>query len=595
MLSPRTCLISLFFALSIPLAGCDRTGPRLPGEAYPLPGTNATYDYVIVGGGTTGLALASRLAESFKVAVVEAGGFYQVDNNVQSVVPFYGLVINFLGLDPDTYTRHPLMDWDLISQPLGGAAGEESTTRKQRRWGDPVGDDGYTFENFLSFLKRSPKLTPPDWKKRNTPNATFTYDPKAFDDKGGPIQVSWANWVDPTATWLAKGLQAMGIPLSKEGFNSGKLLGSAWSNTLIDPKNTQRSSAYTFLENIIDKTDIAVYHHTQAVKVNFDSQKKATSVLVSTDGLEYTLSASKELILSAGVFHSPQLLMLSGVGPKATLQQHNIPVVADLPGVGQNLVDKIFFNVLHGITTPSAANSVFDPATKDKVLRDYLENQAGPLSSAGGYLAFEKLPAPYRSASHLSKRTRDILSSYPADWPEIEYIVAGFPDGQGGTIGSLSPSLIVPQSKGNVTIRSNKISDPPVFDLGWLTDPADTEVAVAAFKRVRKDGWANNALEPIKVGGELVPGEAVQSDEDILKYIRQTANQLWHATGTCAMGKKGEEAKGAVVDSSGRVLGGVKGLRVLDASVFPFAPPSHPTATLYGLAEKIADAIVRGQ
>lgn len=250
---------------------------------------------------------------------------------------------------------------------------------------------------------------------------------------------------------------------------------------------------------------------------------------------------------------------------------------------------------MHGVTTPSAANSVFDPATKDQVFRDYLENQSGPLSSAGGYLAFEKLPAPYRSASHLSKRTRDILAGYPADWPEIEYIVAGFPDGQGGTIGSLSPSLIVPQSKGNVTIRSNKITDPPVFDLGWLTDPADSEIALAAFKRVRKDGWADNALRPIKVGGELAPGEAVQSDEDILKYIRQTANQLWHATGTCAMGKKGEEGKGAVVDSAGRVLGGVKGLRVVDASVFPLAPPSHPTATLYGLAEKIADAIKKGR
>lgn len=281
------------------------------------------------------MALASRLAESFKVAVVEAGGFYQVDNNVQSVVPFYGLVINFLGLDPDTYSRHPLMDWDLVSQPLGGAAGRRIHYAQAKtlggsssinalayvrgnkgfydRWAKVVGDDSYKFENFLPFFKRSPKLTPPDWKKRNTPNATFTYDPKAFDDKGGPIQVSWANWVDPTATWLAKGLQAMGIPLSKEGFNSGKLLGGAWSNTLINPKNTQRSSAYTFLENIIDKTDIAVYHHTQALKVNFDAQKKATSVLVSTDGLQYTLSASREIILSAGVFHSPQLLMLSGM------------------------------------------------------------------------------------------------------------------------------------------------------------------------------------------------------------------------------------------------------------------------------------------
>ncbi|KAK4206634.1 GMC oxidoreductase [Rhypophila decipiens] len=616
MLSLRACLSFPLLSLVIPRAGCDRTGPRLPGAAFPLPGSNATYDYVIVGGGTAGLALASRLAESFSVAVIEAGGFYQVDNSYQSIVPFYALVVSFLGLDPNTYSRHPLMDWDLISQPLSGAAGRRihyaqaktlggsssintlAYVRANRgfydRWAKTVGDDSYKFENMLPFFKRSPKLTPPDWKKRNTPNATFTYDPSAFSSNGGPIQVSWANWVDPTSSWLAKGLQAMGIPLSKEGFNSGKLTGGAWSNTLINPKNTHRSSAYEFLDSVIDKTDIQVYHHTQALKINFDAKKRATSVLVSTDGLEYTISASREIVLSAGVFHSPQLLMVSGIGPKATLNRFSIPLVADLPGVGQNLQDKIFFNVAYPVNTPTAGNIVNSPATRDAAEREYLETQSGPLSSAGGYLAFEKLPAPYRTPSHLSKRTRDLLSELPSDWPEIEYIVAGFPDAMGGTIGSLSPSLIAPFSRGNLTIKSSSIKDSPVFDLGWLTDPADQELALATFKRVRKDGWEKKTLDRIKTGPELFPGAAVKTDEEILSYIRSTANQLWHAVGTCKMGKKGEEGTGAVVDSAGRVLGGVSGLRVVDASVFPRAPPSHPTATIYALAEKIADVIRRG-
>lgn len=290
------------------------------------------------------------------------------------------------------------------------------------------------------------------------------------------------------------------------------------------------------------------------------------------------------------------MLSSTGIGPASTLQQHGIPVIADLPGVGQNLRDKIYFNIANGMSTPTAGNLVFGPSTRDQVKRDYLETQSGPLSSAGGYLAFEKLPPAYRTSAHLSQRTRDLLATLPPDWPEIEYIVAGFPDGAGGTIGSLSPSLIAPLSKGNLTISSPSIVDPPVFDLGWLTDPADAEVAVAAFKRVRQDGWASRALRPVKVGDEVFPGAAVQTDAEILAYIRSTANQLWHATGTCAMGKKGQEkTRGAVVDSGGRVLGGVKGLRVVDASVFPFAPPTHPTGTLYGLAEMIADAIRRGR
>ena len=365
MLTLKGSLVSLFLSLAItPLADSRKT-TRLPGSAFPNPGVNATYDYVgeckhplgpqglpvgmncsvvesniltkslVVGGGTTGLALASRLAESFSVAVIEAGGFYEVDSGIYSIVPFYSFLVPFLGNTPE-YTRQPLMDWNLVSQPLPGAAGRRihyaqaktlggtssintlayvrSSKGSYERWAKAVGDDGYKFENLLPYFKKSVHLTGPNWEKRDTPNATFTYDASAFGKKGGngPIQVSWANWVDPSGTWLAKMLTGMGIPMRRDGVNSGGMLGGAWSNTLIDPRNAQRSSAYEYLKQVIDTTDIAVYHHTQALKVNFDSRKKAASVLVSTDGLEYTISASKEIVISAGTFHSPQLLMVSG-------------------------------------------------------------------------------------------------------------------------------------------------------------------------------------------------------------------------------------------------------------------------------------------
>ncbi|KAK3385186.1 hypothetical protein B0H63DRAFT_414270 [Podospora didyma] len=612
MLIPKTYLLALVLSCSFTLTTCTKR-KRLPSSAYAIPGFNATYDYLVVGGGTTGLALASRLAESASVAIIEAGGFYELDNGNQSIVPYYSLLIPFLGVAPD-YPRHPLMDWDRTSTPLSGADGRtihyamsktlggssshntmaylRSTKGSFQRWAEVVGDNSYMWDSFLPYYKKSCQLTPPDWKKRDTPNATFTYDASAFSSRGGgPIRVSWANWVDPTTTWLAKALQALGMKLSTEGFNSGTLSGiGAWSNTLISPKYAERSSATEYLKKAIEETEIMVYHHTQALKVNFNAQKKATSVRVSTQGLEYVLSARLEIIISAGAIHSPQLLMVSGIGPKNTLQNQNIPVLSDLPGVGQNLQDKLFFTVSSGITTPNVISIVNNPANSASLLHQYLDDQSGPLSSAGGYLSFEKLPAAFRT--NFSARTRAALATLPADWPEIEYIVTGFPSSQSRipTVGALSPTILFPFSRGNVTISSPNMADPPVFNLGWLTDPIDTELALAAFKRIRV-GWNSSAIAPIKTGPEVSPGPGVTSDADILAYIRKTCNQVWHVSSTCAMGKSLANNPMAVVDSKARVFG-VTGLRVLDASVFPFALPSHPTATLYALAEKIAEDII---
>lgn len=142
-----------------------------------------------------------------------------------------------------------------------------------------------------------------------------------------------------------------------------------------------------------------------------------------------------------------------------------------------------------------------------------------------------------------------------------------------------------------MTIRSASITDSPVINLGWLTDPADGEVLVAAFKRVR-EAWESQAIRDIVIGPEIVPGNAVSSDEDILNFIRGSAQPIWHASSTCAMGKRSD--KHAVVDSKGRVYG-VQRVRVVDNSVIPFSVPGHPQSSIYMLAEKIADNIISGR
>jgi choline dehydrogenase len=264
-------------------------------------------------------------------------------------------------------------------------------------------------------------------------------------------------------------------------------------------------------------------------------------------------------------------------------------VVSDLAGVGQNLWDQIFFDVLSGVSTPNTAALVSDPTKQPELLEEYIQEAKGPYSSTGGFIAFEKIPAPYRK--NFTARTASLLATLPSDWPEVEYILLAFPDGNGGTIGAFSATIQAPFSRGNVTISSADVSDPPVINMAWLTDPADCELMVAIFKRCRQ-AWASPVLAGIKVGPEIAPGTSVQSDADILNWIRGAVVPIWHPSSTNSMGKKGDT--NAVVDSTAKVFG-VQGLRVVDNSAIPVSIPGHPSGTVYMFAEKIADDIKNGK
>ncbi|POS76800.1 hypothetical protein DHEL01_v204814 [Diaporthe helianthi] len=578
--------------------------------------------FTVVGGGTAGLAVAARLAPHFSVAVIEAGGSYQADTGNQSVVPYYGLTMPVLGTDSATYQSEPLIDWDLISTPQEGAAGRaihyargktlggssalntlayvRGSKGTHDRWAEEVDDESYRWDSVLPFFKAGCQLTPPDLEKRNAPDAMPSWDPDAFDGTSEigaeqrPLRVSFGNWVDPTTSWLARGLQGIGMAPAPKGLNSGSINGvGGWTSSTIDPRDATRSSSQTsYLELAEQITGIKVHSRTQASQILFAAQK-ATGVTVETQGSAYTLQARKEVVLSGGVFHSPQLLMVSGIGPRATLQSLGIPVIKDLPGVGQNLWEQMTFSVLQGMSTPTASTFVDSPtlSVREATLEQYRDEQAGPYSQAGGYFSFEKIPESLRA--NFSQETKDKLTAFPDDWPETQYIPFGFAITSGNTsqtVGAMSATLTAPLSRGNVTITSASIKDPPVFDLAWLSDPADGEVAVAALKRCR-EARADPSLDAVRVGSEVAPGAGVTTDEDILAYIRQSASTVWHASGTCKMGK-GQDPM-AVVDSRARVFG-VEGLRVVDASAFPFAVPTNPQATVYMLAEKIADSILKG-
>lgn len=600
------------------LAGVTAAQDRLFSSAFGYPGRNASYDYVVVGGGTSGLTLASRLAAtSASVAIVEAGGFYEVENGNNSVVPLYSLTgIAFIDPSPG-FTPQPLMDWSLVSEPIPGVGGRQVHYAQAKTlggsssintmsyirptkgiydlWADTVGDDSFRWESMLQYFKRSVDLTPPNEAKRNNTNATVLFDPSDYDDEGGPLQVSWVNWVDPTLTWLARVILSLGLTISPKGFSSGELVGhGAWVPSTIEPEKAQRStSESSFLREAITETGIIVYTHTLATKILFDGTQ-AVGVRVNTQGVEYTLSATKEVILTAGTFHSPQLLQVSGIGAREHLESLSIPVVADIPGVGQNLQDPILMSVSYPISTPSAQSLISDPALNPGFIQEYLESGTGPYSSAAGFLAHERLPNS--TLATLSEATRQKLASLPPDSPQLSFVAGAYSSGPGQTRGSLAAYMPLPFSRGNVTAASASVSDPPQIHLNWLSDPADVEVAVAAVKRLRT-AWASPfANTPgFKTGPEASPGDAVQTDDEILEHIRANTNQIWHPVSTVAMGREEDVASGkAVVDSRGRVFG-VQGLRVADASAFPFALPGHPQSAVYALAEKIADDIMTGR
>lgn len=315
----------------------------------------------------------------------------------------------------------------------------------------------------------------------------------------------------------------------------------------------------------------------------------------------YKVKARKEVILSAGTFQSPQLLMVSGIGPRATLEEFDIPVVNALEGVGQNMWDHVIFGPSYQVNFPTLDDTLHNPVSLTAALLEYVTEAKGVLSSnVVEFLGWEKLPDKYRQ--NFTAATREALSWFADDWPEVEHISGNgyigdfaFPVVQqpldGKQYATNLGALAAPLSRGNVTLKSANPLVLPAINPNWLTHPGDQEVAIAWYRRMR-EVWDTPELRSIRVGTEeAFPGLDKQTDAEILDVIRSSLMTVWHASSTCKMGKK--EDNMAVVDNKARVFG-VENLRVVDASAFPLLPPGHPQSTIYALAEKIAAEIVAG-
>ncbi|RDW67184.1 GMC family oxidoreductase [Aspergillus mulundensis] len=576
-----------------------------------------TFDYVVVGGGTAGVTLAVRLAEaSHSVALIEAGTYYE-DSWSLAAIP--GADVIPVGSDPDAKFG---ADWGFVTTPQEGADGREihfargkclggssasnfmvyqrPTKESMELWAEAVNDSSYSFENTLPFYKRTANLTAPDTTLR-TENASVQYNANSFDATGGPLQVSYSSFVQAFSTWMARGLKAIG--LSETDFNSGELSGYQYCASTIKPDDKTRSSSQAAFipkgKKVPDNLTIRTQH--LAKRILFDEQKNAVGVEVADGfGFRSNITASKEVIVSAGAFQSPQLLMVSGIGPADQLAEHGIEVISDLQGVGQNMWDHPFFALTYRVNVETFTRLANDLLYLATTFLDYTTKHTGPLTNpVADFIAFEKIPDSHRGG--FSAETDKSLAQFPGDWPEVEYMSgAGYVGSFSGLLntqpkdgyqyGSILGILITPTSRGNITLSSADTSDPPVINPNWLTTQSDQQAALAIFKRIRQI-FASEGMQPVVIGDEYYPGNGTQSDEEILQFVRQNVMTLWHPSATCKMGTR--QDADAVVDSRARVFG-VSGLRVVDASAFPFLPPGHPQSTVYMLAEKIADDIIRG-
>ncbi|SMY29237.1 unnamed protein product [Zymoseptoria tritici ST99CH_1A5] len=387
---------------------------RLTGTNFGIPSRNATYDYVVAGGGTAGLVVAARLTQhsNATVAIIEAGNFYELSNGNWSQIPYW----HKQWRGGEDYDWQPLIDWGLMTEPqlsgqrlhyaqgrnLGGSSGRNqmlyhrATKGLHQAWADRVGDRAYTWDNMLKYMERSVKYQVNGHRPQN---ATPTPSDNAYSADGGPLCVTYPATVDPFSVHAAAAFGNIGLKMQND-FNGGEMSGYGYWTYTINAETGLRSSAEnSFLAEAMGRPTLTTYINADARNILFDGECKATGVNVTTLGKQpFTLTARKEVIVSAGAFHSPQLLMVSGIGPKETLQKYNIPVVKDLPGVGQNMWDTANIGGPRYQISVGVNNAIENSSSYSGVVAQLLTNGSGPLSDPGNTIgAWDIFPNAVRS------------------------------------------------------------------------------------------------------------------------------------------------------------------------------------------------------
>jgi choline dehydrogenase len=515
------------------------------------------YDYVIVGAGSAGCVLANRLSEDPDVSVLllEAGG-PDTNDLVHLPAAFSALYRSAQDWDHSTIYE-PYANDRRIYLPRGKVLGGSSSINALVYIrGNPLDYDewgpGWTWDELLPYFKRA------EDNERGE---------SEFHGAGGPLSVSEGRSRNPLAGHFLDSAAAMGLP-ANEDFNDGSQDGVGWYQ--VTERNGARcSAAVGYLHPVMSRPTLTVETHVHALSILFEGER-AVGVVGARLSEMVVNRAEREVIVCGGAYNSPQLLMLSGLGRTAELEELQIEVVAESPEMGLNLHDHPNVGAVWGIDEEI---SLFGALNEENLALFEAEGR-GPLTSnvaeAGGFMrTSDGLEAP------------DVQFHFAPARFQSEGLVPG--DGHGFALGAC---VLKPKSRGFVVLGSPDPTAKPLIVHNYMEHPDDVASMVAGVR---------TCLEICETGplGELstgmLIGPASHSDEDILAHVRARVQTLYHPVGTCRMG----DDPGAVVDRQLRV-NGVEGLRVVDASVMPTVPRGNTNGPVIALAERAAD-LIRGR
>jgi choline dehydrogenase len=526
------------------------------------------YDYIIVGAGSAGCVLANRLSEDgdVKVLLLEAGPsdwhpFIHMPAGIAKLIGKKGINWDY-STQPDPQLDNRMLWWPR-GMVLGGSSSINAMcyirghAKDYDQWAEQ-GAAGWEWKNVLPYFKR---------------NEGNTRGDSAYHSATGPLGVSDPRYKNRLSEVFVEAAAQAGFAKT-EDFNGEKQEGFGFYQTSTRD-GSRCSSATAYLKPARARPNLTVITHASAQRVLI-RDGKAYGVLYSQHGKDaHEAIASKEVLLCGGAINSPQLLMLSGIGPAEHLQHHGIGLHCNLPGVGENLQDHLDICTLQRCTQKVTYDKTNDVAI---ALNYYLFKQGAGTSNiaeAGGFV---------RSEFAQDER------------PDIQFhFVPAQLDDHGrqrlpGLGYTLHACFLRPKSRGRIRLSSAKAQDKVSIESGYLNDKDqfDKKMMREAIRLSRKI-FAQQAFAAYR-GEEVYPGEQTQSDEALDAFVRKKAESIYHPVGTCKMGA--EDDAMAVVDSHCRVRG-IQNLRVVDASVMPSLIGGNTNAPTMMIAERVAD-LIRG-